>query len=113
MKNGLCKYLEMVKFCAPNFGKLPKEVNPLPKLASSKKRMRQAEKIRLRNRGTRSSLRTSIKRMLATNSKEEAEALINRTQSIIDKTAQKGVIHRNAAARYKSRVRRHVAALEA
>lgn len=85
----------------------------MPILASSKKRMRQAEKARLRNRGTRSSLRTSLKRMLATNSKEEAEALINRTQSIIDKTAQKGVIHRNAAARYKSRVRRHVAALEA
>ena len=84
----------------------------MPKLASSKKRMRQAEKIRLRNKSTRSSLRTSIKKMLVTNSKEEAEALINRTQSTIDKTAQKGVIHRNAAARYKSRIRRHVAALE-
>ncbi|MCY3869028.1 MAG: 30S ribosomal protein S20 [Gemmatimonadetes bacterium] len=84
----------------------------MPKLASSKKRMRQAEKARLRNKGTRSSLRTSLKKILETNSKEEAEALINRTQSIIDKTAQKGVIHRNAAARYKSRVRRHVAALE-
>ena len=84
----------------------------MPKLASSKKRLRQAEKARLRNRSTRSSLRTSIKKMLATNSKEEAEALINRTQSIIDKTAQKGVIHRNAAARYKSKIRHHVAALE-
>ena len=84
----------------------------MPTLASSKKRMRQAEKVRLRNRSTRSSLRTSIKKMLATNSKEEAEALINSTQSAIDKTAQKGVIHRNAAARYKSKVRRHVAALE-
>ena len=84
----------------------------MPKLASSKKRMRQAEKAKLRNKSTRSSLRTSIKKMLVTNSKAEAEALINRTQSIIDKTAQKGVIHRNAAARYKSRIRRHVAALE-
>ena len=84
----------------------------MPKLASSKKRLRQAEKARLRNKSTRSSLRTSIKKMLATNSKEEAEALINRTQSIIDKTAQKGVIHRNAAARYKSKIRHHVAALE-
>ena len=84
----------------------------MPKLASSKKRMRQAEKTRLRNKGTRSSLRTSLKKILATNSKEEAEALINSTQSVIDKTARKGVIHRNAAARYKSRVQRHVAALE-
>ena len=84
----------------------------MPKLASSKKRLRQAERARIRNRSTRSALRTSIKKMLATNSKEEAEALVNRTQSIIDKTAQKGVIHRNAAARYKSRIRHHVAALE-
>ena len=84
----------------------------MPKLASSKKRLRQAERARIRNRSTRSALRTSIKKMLATNSKEEAEALINRTQSIIDKTVQKGVIHRNAAARYKSRIRHHVAALE-
>ena len=102
----------MVKFCILNSGKLSKEVNPLPKLASSKKRLRQAEKARLRNKSVRSSLRTSLKKILETNSKEEAEALVNRTQSIIDKTAQKGVIHRNAAARYKSRVRRHVATLE-
>ena len=92
--------------------KISKEVNPLPKLASSKKRMRQAERARLRNKSTRSSLRTSLKKILETNSKEEAEALLNSTQSAIDKTAQKGVIHRNAAARYKSKVRRHVAALE-
>ena len=84
----------------------------MPKLASSKKRMRQAERVRLRNKSTRSYLRTSIKKILATNSREEAEALINRTQSIIDKTAKKGVIHRNAAARYKSKMRHHVAALE-
>lgn len=102
----------MVKFCVLNFEKIPKEVKPLPTLASSKKRLRQAERARIRNRSTRSALRTSIKKMLATNSKEEAEALVNRTQSIIDKTAQKGVIHRNAAARYKSRIRHHVAALE-
>lgn len=102
----------MFKFRILNSGKLSKEVNPLPKLASSKKRLRQAEKARLRNKSVRSSLRTSLKKILATDSKEEAEALINRTQSIIDKTAQKGVIHRNAAARYKSRVRRHVADLE-
>ena len=102
----------MFKFRILNSGKLSKEVNPLPKLASSKKRMRQAERARLRNKSRRSSLRTSLKKILETNSKEEADALINRTQSIIDKTAKKGIIHRNAAARYKSRVRRHVAALE-
>ncbi len=84
----------------------------MPKLASSKKRLRQAEKAKLRNKSARSLLRTSIKKILTTNSREEAETLINRTQSIIDKTAQKGVIHRNAAARYKSRLRHHIAALE-
>ena len=85
----------------------------MPKLASSKKRMRQAQRARIRNKSTRSLLRSSLKKMLATTSKEEAESQINRTQSIIDKTAQKGVIHLNAAARYKSRIMNHVAALEA
>lgn len=85
----------------------------MPKLASSKKRLRQAQKARLRNKSARSLLRSSLKKMLATTSRAEAEALINRTQSIIDKTAQKGVIHLNAAARYKARIMTHVAALEA
>lgn len=85
----------------------------MPKLASSKKRMRQAKKAQLRNKGVRSLLRSTLKMVLSTSSKAEGEALLNKAQSVIDKTVKKGVIHLNAAARYKSRITRHVAALEA
>jgi small subunit ribosomal protein S20 len=88
-------------------------VNSLPKLASSKKRLRQNEKARLRNKSVRTLLRSTIKKLTSAPSKAEAEALLGPTQSVIDKTVKKGVIHANAAARYKSKITRHVAALEA
>ncbi|MBT3606510.1 MAG: 30S ribosomal protein S20 [Candidatus Latescibacteria bacterium] len=85
----------------------------MPKLASSKKRLRQNEKARLRNKSVRTLLRSTIKKLTSAPSKAEAEALLGPTQSVIDKTVKKGVIHANAAARYKSKITRHVAALEA
>ena len=85
----------------------------MPKLPSSKKRLRQAEKARLRNKGVRTLLRSTIKKVITTTSKTEAEALLGPAQSTIDKTLKKGVIHSNAAARYKSKITRYVAALEA
>lgn len=85
----------------------------MPKLASSKKRLRQNEKARLRNKSVRTLLRSTIKKVTSASSKSEAEALIGPAQSVIDKTVKKGVIHANAAARYKSKITRHVAALEA
>jgi small subunit ribosomal protein S20 len=85
----------------------------LPKLRSSKKRLRQSEKARVRNKGVRTLLRSTLKKVLVAPTKAEAEALLGHTQSIIDKTVKKGVIHMNAAARYKSRITRHVAALQA
>ena len=85
----------------------------MPKLQSSKKRLRQSEKARLRNKGVRSLLRSTLKKVLTATNKAEAEVLVHQAQSVIDKTAQKGVIHANAAARYKSKVTRHVAAIQA
>lgn len=85
----------------------------MPTLKSSKKRLRQAEKARLRNKGVRSNLRSTIKKVLTATTKSEAEVLLNQAQSTIDRTVKKGVIHVNAAARYKSKLTRHVAAIEA
>jgi small subunit ribosomal protein S20 len=85
----------------------------LPKLQSSKKRLRQSEKARVRNKGVRTLLRSTLKKVLTASSKSEAEVLVHQAQSVIDKTAQKGVIHANAAARYKSKITRHVAAMQA
>jgi len=81
---------------------------------SAEKRNRQNEQRRLRNRGSRSRLRTAIKKLrtaVASGDAEAAKQLLPETLSIIDKTAQKGVIHGNAADRYKSRLAQKVASL--
>jgi small subunit ribosomal protein S20 len=74
---------------------------------SAEKRVRQTERRNEVNRRNRSRLRTEIKKLRAaidTGNVEEAKTLLTETISVIDKSIQKGVIHRNAAARYKSRL---------
>jgi small subunit ribosomal protein S20 len=83
---------------------------------SAEKRMRQDRVRRDRNRSDRSELRTAIKkvrRALETGQVEEAKSLLPTAIQIIDVTAKKGVIHRNAADRNKSRLTRAVAAASA
>ena len=80
---------------------------------SAEKRNRQNEQNRLRNRAHRSRLRTAIKKLrtaVASGDAAAAQELLPETLSVIDKTAQKGVIHDNAAARYKSRLAKKAAA---
>ncbi len=79
----------------------------MPNIESAIKRMRQDRKRRQANRSKRSRMRTEIKKfrsLVSENKADEARALLPTVFSIIDKTAQKGVIHANAAARYKSRL---------
>ena len=69
--------------------------------------MRQNEKRRLQNRMVRSRMRTFVKKadaLIASGSKEEAADAVRVALSEIDKAAQKGIIHRNNAARRKSRL---------
>ena len=79
----------------------------MPNHKSAEKRMRQNEKRRLVNRGNRGKLRTGIKKLLAAlegGDAGAAKALLPQTVSLIDKAVQKGALHRNAAARFKSRL---------
>jgi small subunit ribosomal protein S20 len=80
-------------------------------LKSSKKDIRRIEKKRARNQATRTALKTYVKKARksaeAGDSALAAEALV-RAQKALDKAAQKGVIHKNQAARRKSRVSRAV-----
>lgn len=79
----------------------------MPNHKSAEKRMRQNEKRRQINRSNRSRLRTSIKKLraaLAGGNSGEVTTALPETISTIDKAVQKGVLHRNAAARYKSRL---------
>ena len=78
-------------------------------IKSAKKRILQAEKRRARNKSARSRLRTSIKRFRGSDDKSKSEAL-PATFSEIDRAEKRGAIHRNAAARYKSRLAKHSAA---
>lgn len=81
---------------------------------SAEKRNRQNIKQRERNRGHRSRLRTAIKSLrsaVATGDAAAAAELLPQTLGIIDKTAQKKIIHSNTASRYKSRLTKTVAAL--
>jgi small subunit ribosomal protein S20 len=78
--------------------------------------MRQGEKRRARNRKNLSQLKTQVKKLRAAIAEGNAEAankLLPETVGEIDKAAKKGVVHDNAAARYKSRLARKVSALGA
>lgn len=75
--------------------------------AQARKRARQAVKRREHNVSLRSKLRTAIKRLrkvIEMGSKAEAEVVFSKTASTIDSIAGKGIIHRNKAARQKSRL---------
>ncbi|HEY7444323.1 MAG TPA: 30S ribosomal protein S20 [Vicinamibacterales bacterium] len=80
--------------------------------ASALKAHRQNQKRREHNREFRAKLRSALKGIrTALDGKDVASAKqqLNKTVSLIDKLAGKGVIHRNAAARYKSRIRTRLA----
>jgi small subunit ribosomal protein S20 len=83
----------------------------MPNHKSSEKRVRQNEKRRDINRSNRSALRTKIKSLrkaVAGGDKSQSLELLTSTVSTIDKAVNKGLIHKNAAARYKSRLTTHV-----
>ena len=82
--------------------------------AQSRKRARQAEKHRQHNAAYRSMFRTFIKKVVAAveaGDKDQAQAAYKDAVAIIDKTANKGLIHKNKAARYKSRLNARVRAM--
>ena len=84
--------------------------------ASALKQMRQGEKRRARNRKNLSQLKTQLKKLrsvIAEGDAQTASTLLPATEAEIDKAAKKGVVHDNAAARYKSRLARKVTALGA
>ncbi|HQB54430.1 MAG TPA: 30S ribosomal protein S20, partial [Sphaerochaeta sp.] len=71
------------------------------------KRERQNRKRRLRNRSTKSTMKTAIKKFneaVASGDVESASATLAASLKLIDSTASKGVIHKNTANRKKSRL---------
>lgn len=82
-------------------------------IKSQIKRNRQNEARRLRNKGTRSALRTKIKRFLSSvdaGERDAAQEAYRDAARALDKAAAKGVIHKNTAANKKSRLARRLSA---
>ena len=78
---------------------------------SAVKKVRSDEAKRLRNRYQAKSTRTFIKKLRETENKGEAEELLKKVFSMIDKLAKRNIIHKNKAANNKSKLARHVATL--
>lgn len=76
-------------------------------IASARKRARQDVARNAQNRSLRSRLRTAIKsvrKAIAAGDKNAARQSLQSAQGVIDRIADKDVVHKNAAARYKSRL---------
>jgi small subunit ribosomal protein S20 len=86
----------------------------LANTASARKRVRQAEKRRLHNASLRSTFRTHVKKVVNAINEgnlEQAKAAYQMAVPVIDRTAAKGIIHQNKAARHKSRLNKQIKAL--
>ena len=82
----------------------------------AKKRARQAEKRRTHNSSLRSLVRTVIKKVdaaVVSGDAEQAKTAYNSAVPVIDRMADKGIIHKNKASRHKSRLNAQVKALAA
>ena len=84
-----------------------KPVKKNPRLASGRKRARQDVKLNAANTSLRSKYRTAVKKVekaVLTGDKAKATELFAAAQSVLDTIADKGIFHKNKAARDKSRL---------
>ena len=85
----------------------PEEVFGLPNIKSAKKRVQLAEVRNARNKADKSALKTALKKFeaaAAEGNRTEAEGAYKVAVKIVDKSAGKGILHKNAAARKKSQI---------
>ena len=83
-----------------------------PRLASGRKRARQNIKLNAANTSLRSKYRTAVKNVeKAVAAGDKAQELFGKMQSVVDTIADKGIFHKNKAARDKSRLSAKVKAL--
>jgi len=76
-------------------------------IKSAKKRVLVAERNRLRNQAFRTSIKTAVKKVLELAKAEDKDALnaaLSRAYQLCDKAVSKGILHKNTAARKKSRL---------
>lgn len=78
---------------------------------SALKRIRSNEAKRLRNKYQHKTTRNAVRNLRATTDKKEAEGMLVKVTSMLDKLAKNNIIHKNKAANIKSKLAKHVAAL--
>jgi small subunit ribosomal protein S20 len=81
---------------------------------SALKRARQTEKRTTVNRLNKSRVRTELRKLrtaISAGSREQADAALKGAVSVLDKSVQKGVLHKNTASRYKARLSARVNAV--
>ncbi|HEX9651945.1 MAG TPA: 30S ribosomal protein S20 [Cyclobacteriaceae bacterium] len=79
---------------------------------SALKRIRQTEKKNTQNKYEMKSARTAIKKLRTTTKKDEAEELLKKVTSMLDKLAKKNLIHKNKAGNNKSKLKKYVNSLK-
>ena len=86
----------------------------MPNITSAKKRVRQSEAQRLHNKHIRSGMRTTVKSVvyaIEAGDKEAAVAAYKIAVPAIDSSVSKGILHKNKAARSKSRLNSRIQAI--
>lgn len=84
----------------------------MPNIKSVKKDVIRSRQRQLRNQSAKSRMKTFVKKAIAaiaTGNAEQIVPALNQTVSVLDKTAKRGIIHKNAANRRKSRLMRRAA----
>ena len=79
---------------------------------SAEKKARQSKRRASRNTQMKSRMRKAVKRVRAMTDKEKATAELKKTSKLLDQLAAKGVIHKNTASNYKSRLSKFVGTLK-
>jgi small subunit ribosomal protein S20 len=80
----------------------------VPNIKSAKKRVRISEERRKRNKGIKTQIKNITRKLKEEKDPKKAEELLKDAYSIVDKAVKKGVLHKNTAARRKSKFTRLV-----
>ena len=79
---------------------------------SAKKRIRSSERRRIRNKAALTKLKTLVKKIQTTQDKAKAEELLKETISYLDKSGNKGLLHKNNISRKKAALSKYVNSLK-
>jgi len=80
----------------------------MPQHKSAIKRVRQNKKRQQHNKGRRTKMKTLVRDVFETSDKDEAQEKLKKAVSLIDRLTTKGILHKNTAARQKSKLTTYV-----